>query len=329
MFAAIDATLAELYPERRWRAPRPSDAAPRLADAAALADELADVLRTATFVRPPVDGGAAYVYVLCLGRPPSAGSRNPRRRAGAARRVGAGADARGALPAGGARRGGAAGRRAGDRGRCRGRRRGRGGARARAGGRLLAELAGAVPEGRGHAAGVRSPPPRHGRADGAAAGLRRQRLVGALRRRAGRGQLPAVPEPATMAHPACGCRARPRDRPRPGAARGAARRAGRAPGLDRARGRRAATARRRRRAHAAAGRRRAARGRAGRNGPRVRRGRPGARGGGPRSARARPGPAARRGARCRSRRRARCASAIACARTWARWPSCTARAPRW
>lgn len=72
MFAAIDATLAELYPERRWRAPRPSDAAPRLADAAALADELADVLRTATFVRPPVDGGAAYVYVLCLGRPPCA-----------------------------------------------------------------------------------------------------------------------------------------------------------------------------------------------------------------------------------------------------------------
>ncbi|MBK7073909.1 MAG: hypothetical protein IPH44_16565 [Myxococcales bacterium] len=72
MFAAIDETLAALYPERRWRAPGPGDPAPLLADAAALADELADVLRTATFVRPPIDGGAAFVYVLCLGRPPCA-----------------------------------------------------------------------------------------------------------------------------------------------------------------------------------------------------------------------------------------------------------------
>jgi hypothetical protein len=73
MFAAIDATLAELYPERRWHPPSVGDRAGALADAAALADELADVLATATFVRPPpVDGGAGFVYVLCVGRPPCA-----------------------------------------------------------------------------------------------------------------------------------------------------------------------------------------------------------------------------------------------------------------
>ncbi|MBK9031788.1 MAG: hypothetical protein IPL61_10765 [Myxococcales bacterium] len=71
MFAAIDDALAALYPDRRWRSPA-GTAAPT-EDAAALADELADVLHTATFVRGPATPGACtYVYVLCVGRPPCA-----------------------------------------------------------------------------------------------------------------------------------------------------------------------------------------------------------------------------------------------------------------
>ncbi len=73
MFATIDSALGALYPDRRWAAPAGGDREALLADAAALADELADVLHTATFVRPPpADGGAAFVYVLCVGRPPCA-----------------------------------------------------------------------------------------------------------------------------------------------------------------------------------------------------------------------------------------------------------------
>lgn len=71
MFAAIDDALLGLYPTRRWAGtwPRRYDAD---RDAAALADELADELRTATFVRAAGDGGCAFVYVLAMGRPPCA-----------------------------------------------------------------------------------------------------------------------------------------------------------------------------------------------------------------------------------------------------------------
>ena len=71
MFAAIDDALAGLYPGRSWHPswPRRYDAD---RDAAALADELADELRTATFVRPAGDGGCAFIYVLAMGRPPCA-----------------------------------------------------------------------------------------------------------------------------------------------------------------------------------------------------------------------------------------------------------------
>ncbi len=71
MFAAIDDALAGLYPGRSWHPswPRRYDAD---RDAAALADELADELRIATFVRPAGDGGCAFIYVLAMGRPPCA-----------------------------------------------------------------------------------------------------------------------------------------------------------------------------------------------------------------------------------------------------------------
>lgn len=74
MFAEIDAALAALYPDRTWRAPVPSAAGLRAAtaDAAALADELADELRAATFVRPATPTASAFVYILCQGRPPCA-----------------------------------------------------------------------------------------------------------------------------------------------------------------------------------------------------------------------------------------------------------------
>ena len=73
MFEAIDAALRELYPDRRWR-PLAADAPAALAaDAAALADELAGLLGAATFVRPPAaPTDPAFVYVLCMGRPPCA-----------------------------------------------------------------------------------------------------------------------------------------------------------------------------------------------------------------------------------------------------------------
>jgi hypothetical protein len=71
---AVDAALAELYPSRRWEPPAAADAPDALlADAAGLADELADVLSAATFVRPPdADTPCAFIYVLCAGRPPCA-----------------------------------------------------------------------------------------------------------------------------------------------------------------------------------------------------------------------------------------------------------------
>lgn len=71
MLDEVDAALAALYPDRRW-APPPSlpPDGELAADAAGLADELAGELRAATFTR--IEGGCAYVYVLCQGRPPCA-----------------------------------------------------------------------------------------------------------------------------------------------------------------------------------------------------------------------------------------------------------------
>lgn len=72
MLASVDATLARLYPTRTWG--EPDDGAAEgvpPGELAALADELADVLGAATFVR---EGGEAepcdFIYVLCLGRTP-------------------------------------------------------------------------------------------------------------------------------------------------------------------------------------------------------------------------------------------------------------------
>ena len=74
MFAEIDTALASLYPDRRWRAPAPTAHGIRAAtrDATALADELADALNAATFVRSATPTDSAFIYVLCQGRPPCA-----------------------------------------------------------------------------------------------------------------------------------------------------------------------------------------------------------------------------------------------------------------
>lgn len=68
MFAEIDTALAALFPDKTWRAATPSARERRAAtdDATALADELAEALNAATFVRD------SFVYVLCQGRPPCA-----------------------------------------------------------------------------------------------------------------------------------------------------------------------------------------------------------------------------------------------------------------
>jgi hypothetical protein len=74
MFAALDDTLARLYPTRTWGviADHAIDGVP-FDDVAAIADELARELDAATFVRPgdehePCD----HIYVLAIGRPPCA-----------------------------------------------------------------------------------------------------------------------------------------------------------------------------------------------------------------------------------------------------------------
>jgi len=74
MFERIDDAMARLYPDRRWRAPAPTARGVRDAtdDAAALADELADALNAATFVRTATPTDSAFIYVLCQGRPPCA-----------------------------------------------------------------------------------------------------------------------------------------------------------------------------------------------------------------------------------------------------------------
>lgn len=73
-FEAVDAALAALFPGRAWSPPiAAADGAALHADAAALADELADVLSAATFVRPAdAEAPCPFIYALCLGRPPCA-----------------------------------------------------------------------------------------------------------------------------------------------------------------------------------------------------------------------------------------------------------------
>jgi hypothetical protein len=69
MFASIDRALARLYPTRTWG--QPVDAPIEPTDLDGLADELAQVLRAATFVRPGDDDEACdFIYALCLGRTP-------------------------------------------------------------------------------------------------------------------------------------------------------------------------------------------------------------------------------------------------------------------
>ena len=70
MFAALDRTLASLYPTRTWGEDAPGEGVSP-DEVAALADELAVALDAATFVRPGDDDEACdFIYVLCLGRPP-------------------------------------------------------------------------------------------------------------------------------------------------------------------------------------------------------------------------------------------------------------------
>jgi hypothetical protein len=72
MFATIDRALDQLYPTRTWGEvdDRAVTGEP-LPDLGGLADELAQVLRAATFVRPGDDDEACdFIYVLCMGRTP-------------------------------------------------------------------------------------------------------------------------------------------------------------------------------------------------------------------------------------------------------------------
>jgi hypothetical protein len=72
MLAAVDRTLAELYPTRTWGEAREVlGAGISREELAALADELASVLDAATFVREGDDSEACdFLYVLCMGRTP-------------------------------------------------------------------------------------------------------------------------------------------------------------------------------------------------------------------------------------------------------------------
>jgi hypothetical protein len=75
MFAAIDETLRRLYPTRRW-AERDEEAGfgggVTAGEGAALARALAARLKTLALHRPgTAEETCDYVYVLCLGRPPS------------------------------------------------------------------------------------------------------------------------------------------------------------------------------------------------------------------------------------------------------------------
>ncbi len=78
MFAALDQTLAALYPTRTWgqlddeaRFAAGAITGVDQADVEALAEEIAAELDAATFVRTGDDGEYCdYIYVLCLGREP-------------------------------------------------------------------------------------------------------------------------------------------------------------------------------------------------------------------------------------------------------------------
>jgi hypothetical protein len=75
MFAAVDAALERLYPSRRWNE-RDEEAAFRAgvsaAEGARLAGVLASRLKTLALFRPgTAEDYCDFIYVLCLGRPPS------------------------------------------------------------------------------------------------------------------------------------------------------------------------------------------------------------------------------------------------------------------
>jgi hypothetical protein len=75
MFAALDEALARLYPTRRWGEPDEAaafGAGLGAGEGEALAAALAGRLKAATLFRPGApDETCDYVYVLCVGRPPS------------------------------------------------------------------------------------------------------------------------------------------------------------------------------------------------------------------------------------------------------------------
>ena len=72
MLASVDDALARLYPTRTWGEPDDAIADGLSPDElSALADELAQELRAATFVQPGDDDEACdYIWVLCMGRTP-------------------------------------------------------------------------------------------------------------------------------------------------------------------------------------------------------------------------------------------------------------------
>ena len=72
MMASVDDALAQLYPTRTWGEPDDREVAgPPPDELAQLADELAQTLGAATFVRQGGDDEPCdYIYVLCMGRTP-------------------------------------------------------------------------------------------------------------------------------------------------------------------------------------------------------------------------------------------------------------------
>jgi hypothetical protein len=72
MIESVDRALEQLYPTRTWGEPDDAqcDGMPR-EELDALADELAQELNAATFVREGGDDEPCdYIYVLCMGRTP-------------------------------------------------------------------------------------------------------------------------------------------------------------------------------------------------------------------------------------------------------------------
>lgn len=70
MLGEVDTQLARLYPTKTWG--EVVDGVAEFDDLEGLADELANVLNAATFVRTGGDDEPCdYIYVLCLGRTPS------------------------------------------------------------------------------------------------------------------------------------------------------------------------------------------------------------------------------------------------------------------